>query len=793
MKAKLTITVFLVALISGVGGLDVGPVVAGSDSPSLDQSNLTFNIPGQRLASALSDFQGVSGVNVIYPDKVVAGKTSSGVRGKYSPASALKMLLDPTGLTYKVTAENTVVLKENKMVVAQREEEKKEQAEEKEEAKRPVEIGQMTVTAQKQEENVQEVPMSISVFDSMDIEDKKIESIRDMADFVPNLMIYQHGVSGMNAPTMRGITARPEHFKVSTGLYVDGVPVLTGYGFVNEMLDIERIEVLRGPQGTIYGKGTETGAINIITRQPDNEFRGKVSADGGKLLSGETGDREKGEFSLNLSGPILKDRLFFGIAGLYSDKDGYIENTMTGDDVDDRERWFGRAHLRWTPMDKLDISLIASRLEYDDGAPNMNMGENGAAMFGLPAPEDRKVTSNLEGENNDSNDSQSLKIAYDISDSLTLTSITTNWMYENDSFADFDFSPATLMHADKDNEYSKISQELRLNYSAERLKWLVGLYYDRDVFDCDYEITSIIPQMAGVGSRDVDGHTYAVFANLTYPLTKRLSLITGLRYEYEEQDFEDNISHLKADDSWNELSPKIALEYRFTPAIMTYVSASHGYRSGGFNWSARDPHYISYDEEKLWSYEIGVKSAFLNNRLIINGSVYYMDIEDMQVDEHVSPMELYTTNAAEATGKGVELEITARPYDGLSLMAGFGYTDIEFDDFEDALGDYEDNDNPFAPEYTFNIGAQYRHYSGFFARCDLIGYGEMYFDKANDYSRDAYEIVNAKIGYEAKHFDIYLYGKNIFDEEYDSDEYYGGMYTIYSDPGEIGLQLVCRF
>ena len=195
----------------------------------------------------------------------------------------------------------------------------------------------------------------------------------------------------------------------------------------------------------------------------------------------------------------------------------------------------------------------------------------------------------------------------------------------------------------------------------------------------------------------------------------------------------------------------------------------------------------------MWSYEIGVKSAFLDNRLIINGSVYYMDIEDMQVSEHVSPMESYITNAAEATGKGVELEIMARPCDGLALMAGFGYADVEFDDFEDALGDYKDNDNPWAPEYTFNIGAQYRHCSGFYARADLIGYGKMYFDKTNDYSRDAYEIVNAKIGYEAKHFDIYLYGKNIFDKEYDSDDYYGGMYTIYSDPGEVGLQLVYRF
>ncbi|MCK4527859.1 TonB-dependent receptor, partial [candidate division WOR-3 bacterium] len=544
---------------------------------------------------------------------------------------------------------------------------------------------------------------------------------------------------------------------------------------------------------TIYGKGTEAGAINIITRQPGNEFRGRVSADGGKMLSGEAGDKLKEDFSLNLSGPIQKDRLFFGIAGKYYKKDGFIENTMTGDDVNDRERWFGRANLRWTPADKLDISLIASRLQYDDGAPNMNMGENGAAMYGLPAPEDRKVTSNLEGWSKSNSNSQSLKIAYDISDSLTLTSTITNWVYEEKSLFDFDFSPATLMHADVDDEFSKISQELRLNYSAERMKWLVGLYYDRDVFDIDYEIISVIPQMAGVASRDIDGETYAVFANLTYPLTKQLSMIGGLRYEQEEQDFEDNISHIKADESWNKLSPKIALEYRFTPEIMTYVSASQGYRSGGFNWGATDPQYLSYDAETLWSYEIGAKTAFLNNRLIINGSVYYMKIDDMQVEEAVTPVLMYVTNAAEATGKGVELEMTARVTDGLSLMAGYGYTDIEFDKYKDALGDYEGNKNPWAPEYTFNIGAQYRHGSGFFARADLIGYGKMYFDRANEYSRDAYEIVNAKIGYETEHFDIYLYGKNIFDKEYNSDEYFGGFYTIYSDPGEVGLQVVYRF
>lgn len=226
---------------------------------------------------------------------------------------------------------------------------------------------------------------------------------------------------------------------------------------------------------------------------------------------------------------------------------------------------------------------------------------------------------------------------------------------------------------------------------------------------------------------------------------------------------------------------------------MTYAGVSKGYRSGGFNPLTTDPEYYSYDAEELWSYEIGLKSAFFNNRFVLNGAVYYMDITDMQVEEAVGPLTSYMTNAAEASAQGIELEMTATVMEGMTLMAGFGYNDIEFDQFKDIKGDYKGNKNPFAPEYTFNVGAQYRHDSGVYTRADLIGYGKTYLDKANEYSRDAYEIVNTKIGYEAENFDIYLYAKNLFDKEYDLEGYYGGAYTIYSEPREIGLQAVYRF
>jgi iron complex outermembrane receptor protein len=656
-----------------------------------------------------------------------------------------------------------------------------------------LELDSITVTAQKQEEDVRDVPTSITVVGQEEITDKNIQSLGAMADYVPNFTLFFDGASGMNSPTVRGIHAPVESLTVSTGLNIDGVPVLSATGFENALVDVERVEVLRGPQGTLYGKNTEAGAINIITRKPDNDYRAKLSAEVARLLSAEAGDQLKDVFTLSASGPVLKDRLFLGLAGKFFEKDGFVENTLTGDPVDDKEHWYGRAHLRWTPTDRLDISLIASMLRYDDDAPSMSLAELGAGRFRLPPFEDRKVSPNLRDGNRAREETQALKIEYGITDAMTLTSVTSRREYQDRSVVDWDCSPMTLMHGDKDNTYTKISQELRLDSSSDKLKWLVGLYYDHDHNEVDMVTSSIVPGMASTKSRDFRGESYAVFGQLDYALTSKLHLIGGLRYELQEQEYEDNIADSRTDETWDEFAPKVALEYHFTPEWMAYASISKGYRSGGFNIVSTDSRFLTYDEEKLWSYELGWKSLFWNNRLQLNGAVFYMDITDMQVNEAVSPMESHLTNAAEASAIGVELEVAARVYRGLTLSAGFGYTDLEFDKFEDALGDYSGNRNPYAPEYTFNLGAQYRSARGIYARVDLIGCGKMYFDKGNDYSRSAYEVVNAKLGYETEHVDIYLYGKNIFDEEYDSNGYYDGFYVIYSDPGEVGLQVTCRF
>ena len=649
----------------------------------------------------------------------------------------------------------------------------------------------VTVTAQKQEQSVQDVSMGITAFTGQAIEDAKIESMTDLADLVPGLMIFNEGGPGMNTPSLRGLHAPYDTLTLSTGLFIDGVPVQSILGFENTFLDIERVEVLRGPQGTLYGKNTEAGVINIITRQPDNDFRGSVSASIGTWLSSENDDRLTQAYTIQMSTPIQKDKLYIGVAGKFNKQDGIIKNTLTDSPADDRENWFGRANLRWTPTDQLDISFIATQLQYNNGAVYMNWGEYGAAAYGLPSPEYRKISANFQGENNSCDQSQSLKINYKISDTFNLTSVTSRRAYDDEATSDFDFTSATLMHTDKDSRFTTLSQELRLSYDNGGVKWIAGVYGEKD--EANWNIEMDYGSMISTTDRDIDSDTYAVFTNLTYPLSREFSLVGGLRYESIQKELEDHVSARQADDSWQAFTPKLALEYRPLPETMTYVSVSKGYRSGGFNFQATDPDYYSFDEEELWSYELGVKNTLFNNRLILNAAVYMMDISNMQVSEKISSMVSYITNAAEATGKGVELEATAKITAGLTMTAGFGYTRIEFDDFKDNDGDYHGNKTTYAPEYTFNVGAQYRWENGFYARADLIGYGEMYFDKANNFKRDPYQIVNAKIGYETEHYDIYLYGRNIFDEKYDSYGYYSGFYTLYGDPGEVGLQVTYRF
>lgn len=651
----------------------------------------------------------------------------------------------------------------------------------------------ITVTANKQKEDIQDVPISITAFDALTLEDKNISSLTELADFIPNLAIISGGTPGVYMPVMRGIHNEMGTYSVSTPIFVDGVPILSFSGYEDTLQNIERVEVLRGPQGTLYGKNALGGVINIITRQPSNEFEGKVSAVGAE-------DYRK-EFSVNLNGPIVQDKLFFGLAGQFYEKDGFIKNGNTKDNENDKGHWYGKGLMNWKPVDDLSIKLIVSHLQYDDKGPNMGLSETGAAAFdplgtmGLLASGDREVYSGFDAEGKSRTNTQSLQISYDLGKTLNLTSTTTHREYEGRNTIDWDFNPIGMMDTSSNEDYTTWSQELRLSSTTETMKWVAGFYYDKDDNGFKQVTTSVFPTMNGVNASDSGGETYALFGHLRYALTDRLGVTGGLRYEHQDKDFQDNTGAL--DSSWEDVSPKFSLDYSFTPEVMGYATVAKGFLTGGFNtqsgFTGLDK---TYDKEQLWSYEVGAKARFFDNKLIVNGALFYMDIDDMQVTETVVVQNVPWTqisNAATAVSYGAELEIQARITSRLTLTGSLGYTNVEFDEFKDALGDYSGNNAPNAPAYTFSIGGVYRMENGFFAGVDMVGYGKTYGDFANTYMRDAYQLINGKIGYEADNWDIYLYGKNIFDKDYTWAGAGNGYWNIYSDPREMGLKLTCRF
>jgi len=615
------------------------------------------------------------------------------------------------------------------------------------------------VTAQKVEENAQEVPISMTVFGEFDIEDKRIKSIKDIAAYTPNLMFFSDQNGTRFNPTIRGLRTESGSSSSSLGLYIDGVPMVGGNDAV--FIDVERIEILKGPQGTLYGKGAEAGVINIITKKPDSEIRGRFGA--------ELGSDNKREYMFNVGGPIVRDKLYISLSAKHYEKDGLVKNIYKGGQTDDREYDYGKIYLRFAPSDDLEVSFISQILKRSDGGQSWNY--NGAPS--------RENSSNV-AESKPETLLNALRVEYSFS-RYKFESITTYKKAKLKSERDFDFTSEDKWVSKWDNDEQNLAQEFRLIGKYDRFSWLTGLNLEKE------EVKSNLDH----SKRET--YSYGVFSHMEYQMTKKLSLLAGIRYDKNSVDYtkpgEDD-----ADNSFNEISPKIGLEYNLSKESMVYAAVAKGYRPGGIFEKARGDNPKAYKEETLLSYEVGSKNIFLDKTLTLNAALYYMSLSNMQVDNYVDKQSfnIYKSNAAEATSKGFEFDLSYTATPNLELFASFGYNHTEYDEYKDERGDYSGNTNPMAPKYNYNLGTQYRSDRGYYARVDVNGYSDMYLDRENKYERDAFALVDAKLGYEHKNYDIYLYADNLFDKEYDSKGVYGS-YVIYSDQREVGLQLTYRF
>lgn len=633
------------------------------------------------------------------------------------------------------------------------------------------ELPAITVTADKQERTLEDVPGSLSVFDGDTLEAQGIQNVESLQTITPGLSFQPFGQAGVNSPVMRGLSANFFSFSTSTLLVVDGVPTLTAQGYDDPLLAIDRVEVLRGPQSTLYGRNAEAGVINVYTRQPDNTLRGQVSA--------EVGSRDLRVMRFDLSGPVIEDRLYASVAGAWRSQNGFINNTYTGRREDDRELRNGKIAVRWTPSTRTDATLRYAQADYRDGA----------ARWGAPAAPRDTVASGTPSWNRSIGRSASLAVRHDFDSGLRLSSVTAWNDFRDRVQQDTDFQPADLLHIQRDHQLRNLSQELRLEGDWKRAHWLAGLYADSD--DHNLRNTQKMPRGLTESIVNLRGDSAAAFTHWTVPLAERWTIEAGARVERDRIRFRpEGNSPRRAD--WTRTTPRIALQYAFAPRQQAYASVSDGFRAGGFNVFSPAANYAPYQPETLRAYEVGAKGWLPGTRLRYSSAVYVMTVKNMQVQQMPLPGLVYVTNAASARSVGAEFELEYLLGDGWSMQAGLGLNRTRFSRFMDGAADYRGNQNPFAPRVNGYVSARYDAPAGWYAQASLTGTGRVYLDAANRYARNGYGLVNLAAGVTVQQVEITAYVNNLANRRYDAVGYQNGIVTVYSPPREAGVRFTWR-
>ncbi|KRW69636.1 TonB-dependent receptor [Pseudomonas sp. TTU2014-105ASC] len=633
-----------------------------------------------------------------------------------------------------------------------------------------VELPTVTVTVDKRAQSLESIPASVSALEGEDLEAMGIDSLEGVARMTPGFTFQASGQSGLQPPVMRGMTANIMGFSSSVALVVDGVPTLRGQGFDDNLLGIERVEVLRGPQSTLYGRNAEAGVISIVTRKPGNDPYAVVSA--------EIGSREKRALRFDASRALLQDTLYLGVAGEFFEQDGFIDNTFKGGKEDDRERRNGRLALRWTPSERTDATFRYAQREYRDA---------GSLWGSVTAPR-AKVRSGTDSWNKSTARTASLDVSHELAADLRLRSITANNEFTDRILQDIDYMPSDILHVGRDHHFRTLSQEFRLEGQLGRSQWLAGLYVDRD--DHDLSFGQKIPLGSTTTSATQKGDSAALFTHWAVPLADRWTVTLGGRIERDEVRFslEGGSEQSRA---WTRFSPKLALQYQWHEDAQVYASVAEGFRVGGFNAFAPEV-YRRYQPEHVRSFELGAKGRLLNRRLRYSVSAYLMDVSDMHVQQIGLPGQMFLTNAASARPVGIDAEFQYLLGSGWQLQAALGLNRTRFREFRDGADDYKGKHNPLAPDVTGHLGLRYDAAQGWYVQAHINGASKVYLDAANTYGRPGYGVIDLMTGYTHGRTELSAYVRNAGNKRYDTVGFLNGTTTIYSPPREFGLRMTWR-
>jgi iron complex outermembrane recepter protein len=625
-------------------------------------------------------------------------------------------------------------------------------------------LEEVIVTATKRAESLQDIAVTVTAFSQDTIQEANIRDAGDVAVLTPSLNINANISPFSTRVTIRGIgTTGSTFLEPSVGTFVDGVYLNRSGLAVSDLVDIERIEVLQGPQGTLYGKNTNAGAISITTRSPNfEETEGHLEATAGNYsMQRITG---------SLSGPI-SDNLAYRVAGNYHERDGYLEN-LAGPDLNDADEWNVVGKLAWEPTDELSILLKASRVERDmyccspdsvhDPVADQAIIERGQPPLG-DDPFDHKTSQDVPSPFEQKSTAASLHIDYE-ADWGTIESITAWDDYELESSQEASRSVLNMTWLDQPQSGDSFSQELRFSNSTDNVDYMAGLYYfEQETREFEGRLASVIGDDVLIGAQIFsptlplivapgdhgyqdslfETETMAVFGRATWHVGDDWHLTGGLRWSDEEKDADlfnnvestaltaqdpENIpppilallaqqgifppfsllssARPEIDESFNRSSDNVdwlaSVSYDLNTDTLLFASASTGTKSGGFNGVAGDSEDREFDDEETTSYELGIKTTLLDSRLRINSTVFFTLLEDMQTNQQASSgLGQFTSNQGEAEVVGLDFQLDALPLPNLTVTLGLQYLDkYEFTDGPD-----KGLDLAFAAELSGSLAA----------------------------------------------------------------------------------------
>jgi iron complex outermembrane receptor protein len=703
-------------------------------------------------------------------------------------------------------------------------------------AERTGALEEVVVTARKKEESLQDLPLSVTAMTGDQLRDTLVSNMEDA----------QHGMANVNfavrlgsaVPTIRGVgfSILNNGTTANVAMHANGVYIGRPMAVASSFFDVERLEVVRGPQGTLYGRNATGGAVNIITKKPTEEVAG--------YLNLTVGNYDRMAVEGALSGALVEDRVLGRLAIRTDRHDGWGKNLFTGNDVDSQDLQALRGSLRFLLSDDWTVDWNTELYHQDDSMFGMKFGgqtnpdfDLGGVLLGGEAFPINSRDVNTERDIVNKRDVFATDVTADwTGDSYSFKSITGYRKTKVNVESDIDATSARVFSGpNREEDAIQFSQEFQLGYESDRLDWIAGAFYfyeSNDVRTVAIDGYSLPNGSAPFYPREggesilffenggtVDMTSYAIFGEATYAISDAWSATLGLRYTYEEVEMKDEFAPfpgnfrdcdaLDCELDFTNLSPRFIVKYEPTENWMFFASVSDGFKSGGFSLGARAP---AFDEEIIRSFELGTKATLLDERVQLSLTAFDYDYEDLQVTKVLDAVAL-TENAANASISGMELELKALVTDRLQLDFSLGMLEAEFDDFESqnpsfpgtSPQDLAGNQLPQAPDLTASIAAEY---SWDLANAELTARGEFTysdeyyltaFNEEPDF-QDSYELANLFLTYRNENgMSVGAFVRNLEDELIKTSGYTTIVslgtpsFTAYLPPRTYGITLGYEF